>query len=178
MSTLTELFSQYSIETIILFAVGLGVAIKFIGELIEYFYNRVRKHFNVQNLKDQQHNEIVEGISETKEGVATLTTEIDELKAKIAILESQGILTTERLQENSRSYIIDKHHYFCYEVHAIDDLNLQSLERRYLYYKAAGGNSFIDGLMEEIRSLPRMNLQSREIINAIQHFGEIEKDTK
>lgn len=56
---------------------------------------------------------------------------------------------------------------FCYEVKAIDDLNLQSLERRYLYYKAAGGNSFIDGLMEEIRSLPRINAQDPRIINAI-----------
>ena len=86
------------------------------------------------------------------------------------MLEEQGAITTERLQENSRSYIIDKHHYFCYEVKAIDDLNLQSLERRYLYYKAAGGNSYIDGLMEEIRDLPKVNLQDKNVVEAIHHI--------
>ena len=85
-------------------------------------------------------------------------------------MEEQGAITTERLQENSRSYIIDKHHYFCYEVKAIDDLNLQSLERRYLYYKAAGGNSYIDGLMEEIRDLPKVNLQDKNVVEAIHHI--------
>ena len=66
-------------------------------------------------------------------------------------------LIQERLQENTRSYLIDTHHRFCYEVHAIDDLNLQSMERRYLYYKTAGGNSFIDTLMDEVRALPKIN---------------------
>lgn len=150
----------------------LGVAIKFVGELIEYFYNKVRKHFNYQNLKDQKHSEIVDGITEVKDNISSLSGEIEDLKTKVSILESQAELTTDRLQENSRSYIIDKHHYFCYEVHAIDDLNLQSLERRYLYYKAAGGDSFIDSLMEEIRSLPKMNLQNKDIISAIQHLTE------
>jgi hypothetical protein len=66
-------------------------------------------------------------------------------------------LVQERLQENTRSFLIDAHHKFCYEVKGIDDLNLQSLERRYLYYKSAGGNSFVDELMKEIRELPKIN---------------------
>ena len=66
-------------------------------------------------------------------------------------------LVQERLQENTRSYLIDAHHKFCYEIKAIDDLNLQAMERRYLYYKTAGGNSFIDGLMDQVRQLPRIN---------------------
>ena len=71
------------------------------------------------------------------------------------------------MQENTRSYLIDAHHKFCYERKAIDELNLQSMERRYLYYKAAGGDSFIDGLMEEVRKLPRINLYTGVIENEI-----------
>jgi hypothetical protein len=63
----------------------------------------------------------------------------------------------ERLQENARSDLIDAHHQFCYQYKQIDDLSLQSLERRYLYYKTAGGDTFIDHLMEEVRALPRVN---------------------
>lgn len=31
------------------------------------------------------------------------------------------------------------------------------MERRYLYYKTAGGNSFVDNLMDEVRNLPKIN---------------------
>lgn len=72
-------------------------------------------------------------------------------------------LIQERLQENTRSYLIDAHHKFCYEIHAIDDLNLQSMERRYLYYKTAGGNSFIDTLMDEVRALPKINFYTEAL---------------
>lgn len=147
----------------------LGVSIKFIGELIEWFYTKIRKHFNHQNEKDKEHIEITDGISSVDEKVSQLLNNVGDLTNRVKTLEEQGAITTERLQENSRSYIIDKHHYFCYEVKAIDDLNLQSLERRYLYYKAAGGNSYIDGLMEEIRDLPKVNLQDKHIVEAIHH---------
>ena len=73
-----------------------------------------------------------------------------EIDAAIALVQ-------ERLQENTRSYLIEAHHKFCYEVHAIDDLSLQAMERRYLYYKTAGGDSFVDNLMDEVRALPRIN---------------------
>jgi hypothetical protein len=66
-------------------------------------------------------------------------------------------LVHERLQENTRSFLIDSHHKFCNEIQGIDDQSLQSMERRYLYYKSAGGDSFIDTLMEEVRDLPRIN---------------------
>ena len=72
-------------------------------------------------------------------------------------------LVQERMQENSRSFLIDAHHKFCYKYNKIDDLNLQSIERRYLYYKTAGGDTFIDHLMEEIRSLPRVTLFTDEV---------------
>lgn len=164
---MSNLFAQYSIETIILIIVMLGVATKFIGELIEWFYTKLRKYFNHQNDKDKAHSEITDGLSDIKEKISTLVTNSTILNERVSNLEAQAELTTDRLQENSKSYIIDKHHYFCYEVKAIDDLNLQSLERRYLYYKTAGGDSYIDGLMEEIRALPKVNLQNEDIISAL-----------
>ena len=54
-------------------------------------------------------------------------------------------------------HIIEKHHFFCYEVGSIDDLSLQHLETRYHFYEASGGNTYISKLMNEIRALPRSN---------------------
>lgn len=168
----TELMTQYSIETIILIVIMLGVATKFVGELIEYFYGKLRKYFNHQNEKDKAHAEITDNLSEIKEQVNILVENLRVLDNRVRNLESQAEITTDRLQENSKSYIIDKHHYFIYQVGAIDDLNLQSLERRYLYYKSAGGDSYIDGLMEDIRELPKLNLQDNKVVNAIHHARE------
>lgn len=71
-------------------------------------------------------------------------------------LDRSLALVQERLQESARSDLLDAHHKFCYEFKKIDDLSLQSIERRYLYYKTAGGDTFIDHLMEEVRQLPRV----------------------
>lgn len=170
MDAISGLFSQYSIESIILIIIILGVAIKFVGELIEWFYTKIRKYFNHQNAQDKAHSEITDGIDDIKEKLKKINETTESLDNRVKNLENQSQITVDRLQENTRSYIIDKHHYFFYEVGAIDDLNLQSLERRYLYYKNAGGNSYIDGLMDDIRELPKVNLQNEKIVKAIQHI--------
>lgn len=167
MDMLSTLLSQYSIENIILVVTMLGVAIKFVGDLIEYFYNKLRKYFNYQNEKDKTHSEITDGLSDLKNEISDLRRDFCDVKKELEGLKAKSELTTDRLQENTKCYIMDRHHYFCYEVKAIDDLNLQSLERRYLYYKSSGGDTYIDGLMEELRSLPRLNLQNEKVVNAI-----------
>ena len=164
MDALSQLVSQYSFGAIVMLVVTLAVAFKFLSELLEYFYDKLKKYFKYQTLKDTKHSEIIESIASLQADIKSLSQEISNQSNDIKALQEHEKLTLERLQENSRSYIIDKHHYFCYEIKAIDDLNLESLERRYLYYKAAGGNSFIDGLMEEIRELPRINLSNPQFI--------------
>lgn len=172
MGTLENLLSQYSLETIILFIVGLAVSLKFISEIWDWFYSRIKKHFNIQTEKQQQditdREKTIELEQKLNKFIQDMYKRHDDLNESVSKLIEQQIHTTDRLQENTRSYIIDKHHYFCYQIKAIDDMNLQSLERRYMYYKADGGNSFIVQLMEEIRQLPRVNLQHR--------IEEIERD--
>lgn len=163
MEVLSNLFAQYSIESIILLLIALGLSIKLVGELWEYFYNKAKKYLNYQSEKDQKHNALLEGITSVKESIEKVQEKQQTLEQTVIGFDKQIQQLTERLQENTRSFIIDKHHYFVYQVKAIDDLNLQSLERHYLYYKLAGGDSFIDGLMEEIRALPRLNLQDGQV---------------
>lgn len=37
----------------------------------------------------------------------------------------------------------------------IDDYSMECLERRFLIYQHEHGNSFVEGLMDEIRALPK-----------------------
>ena len=167
MGMIEQLLSQYSIETLVILVALLGFSIKAMSELWEWFYNKFKEHFSFRTQRDQDHQQLIEQIKELSNGIKTTQEEIQILKNNMVQFSDQMKITTERLQESTRNYIIDKHHYFCYQIKAIDDLSLQSLERRFLYYKAAGGNSFIDGLMEEIRELPRLNFQNEQLLHDI-----------
>lgn len=171
MGMIEQLLSQYSIETLVILVALLGFSIKAMSELWEWFYNKFKEHFSFRTQRDQDHQQLITQIKELSNGIKATQEEVQILKNNMTQFSDQMKITTERLQENSRNYIIDKHHYFCYQVKAIDDLSLQSLERRFLYYKAAGGNSFIDGLMEEIRELPRLNFQNEQLLHDIARKG-------
>lgn len=171
MGMIEQLLSQYSIETLVILVALLGFSIKAMSELWEWFYNKFKEHFSFRTQRDQDHQQLIEQIKELSNGIKATQEEVQILENNMTQFSDQMKITTERLQENSRNYIIDKHHYFCYQVKAIDDLSLQSLERRFLYYKAAGGNSFIDGLMEEIRELPRLNFQNEQLLYDIARKG-------
>lgn len=162
-----QLFTQYSIEALIILVALLGFSIKAMSELWEWFYNKFKEHFSFRTQRDQDHQQLITEIKELSTEIKETREEVHSLENNMEQFSDQMKITTERLQENARNYIIDKHHYFCYQVKAIDDLSLQSLERRFLYYKAAGGNSFIDGLMEEIRQLPRLSFQNEQLLQDI-----------
>ena len=71
---------------------------------------------------------------------------------------------------STRSYIIDKFHYYVYQIGSIDEAALQDLERRYLYYKEAGGDTFIETRMKVLRELPlitadQMGQESQDVVD-------------
>ena len=187
MDAVTTLLSQLSIEGIILVIVLFAVAVKFLGELFEYLYTKLKKYFDIKDAKEEQHEEIMNKLntletrsvkqeerSEHRQAqVDKISKQLDEQDRKsanlqltlenqtkeISSLKSQIGTLTERTQDSTRAYLIDKHHHFCYQIHGIDDMSLQDMERRFMYYKAAGGDTFIDSLMEEVRALPRLTLE-------------------
>ena len=187
MDALTTLLSQLSIEGIIIVIVLFAVAVKFLGEIFEYLYNKLKKYFDIKDAKEEQHAEIMNKLNSLEERsvrqekrsnhrqeqVDKMSKQLDEQDRKsaelkytlenqtkeISSLKSQIGTLTERTQDSTRAYLIDKHHHFCYQIGGIDDMSLQDMERRFMYYKAAGGDTFIDGLMEEVRALPRLTLE-------------------
>ena len=157
MGDITAIFTQYSVGELILFFFLILFAFKAISEILSYFYGKLKTYFGVKNKKEEWENDLVSKIDNIKKELQFVKEQNNKTHEEQKKTDASVALVQERLQENSRSYLIDAHHRFCYEVKAIDDLNLQAMERRYLYYKTAGGNSFIDGLMDEVRALPRIN---------------------
>jgi len=177
MSEINALFSQHSLQEL----VGILLLVLFVGQgiwkLLEFYYQKYQQAVGKTIGKQKWEETITNSFTKIGEKIDDLDAKIDKLDeqnketlAKQEQVDSAINLVQERLQENSRSYLIDAHHKFYYQYGKIDDLNLQSLERRYLYYKTAGGDTFIDRLMDEMRSLPRVSYLVDE--KPLKHTGE------
>lgn len=191
MDALVTLLSQFSIEGIIITLVMFLAAVKVVGELLNWCYEKIKQHFNWKTQEDNRHSELMENFNELKvrnkqneeenlrrdKLIEKISNQLDEQDRKTADmvktltaqtneltnLKDRVQTLTDRVQDSTKAYIIDKHHHFVYQVKAIDDMSLQELERRFVYYKAAGGNTFIDGLMEEVRDLPKVTVEQMRL---------------
>ncbi len=173
MDSLTNLLQQYSFESIFIFIILLVVAFKFISEAFEWLWGKIRKVSNKQykeehfdekfsKLEKNINNHFQNSDQKMVELEERLNLQFNESKLRIQDIDNRLIVMEERQQEATRSYLIESYHKFCKELKIIDELSLQEIERRYLYYKTAGGDGFIDNLMEEIRNLPLAPLANQK----------------
>lgn len=157
-----ELLQQYSLTDIIVFTILLALAIKSLITFFDWAHERFEKVFNKEhsslNEKQELERRLQHG-SQTMEELQKTQQATDkilkELSSKIDMLIDSD-------KDAIKSYITRQHHYFCYDVGWIDDFNLDCLERRYEHYADEGGNSFIQGFMDELRALPKQNPQEKE----------------
>ena len=98
-------------------------------------------------------------MEELKTDIKGVHDKVDGLADRVSVLEEDSRLNKERFLQEARATIIDKHHYFCYRVKAIDDISLQYLESLLIDYEKEGGDGYIHNLMEDIRKLPSLEAQ-------------------
>lgn len=146
-----DLLVKYSLSEILIFIAVFAVAIKEVITFIDWGSNRLRKVYD----KD---NEITEGrkdidkLEAEHEKVAATFEKIDQTFEKI----NQRIdMLVESDKEDIKAYITEKHHFFVYKQGWVDDYSLECLERKFAIYRQENGNSFIEGLMDEVRALPK-----------------------
>jgi predicted RNase H-like nuclease (RuvC/YqgF family) len=116
----------------------------------------------------QKRKEIIDQQVAAQTEKAEVATNITDLKAKIEQLEKDLVeqelrfsAMEARLEDLTMSdmygikgWLVDQYHRFYVEQGWIDAFSADTIEHRYVSYKIEGGNSYIDGLMERIRSLP------------------------
>ena len=147
MEPITALLSQMSIESIILFVLALLVAAKAMSEVMDWAYLKLKKYFNLKSQKEEKMDDVIERLDRIEKRSIDRDVRVSSIESNIALIQ-------ERLQDSTRSYIIDKYHYYVQELGVIDEAALQDIERRYLYYKNAGGDTFIELQMDKLRGLP------------------------
>ena len=143
-----DLLNNYSLTEIIIFVIMLSFAIKGIVD----FYDWAKNRLNETTDKIYTNKEIQKKVLETLE---LHNAQIEKMSKAINILIDSD-------KDDIKSWITEKHHYFCYELGYIDDYNYQCIEARYKHYKEEDGNTFIDSFMEDIRALPKVSVNKKE----------------
>ena len=154
---MVTLLQQYSLSEIFIFTVFLALAIKSLICFFDWANDFLRKIFNKEHANLNKKNELERRLKKGDEKMTMLqdnqkTTDLilQDLQAKIDMLIDSD-------KDSIKSYITKEHHYFCYQQKWIDDFSLDCIEKRFEHYEDQGGNSFIEGLMNELRNLPRQS---------------------
>lgn len=141
-----ELFTKYSMLEIVSFLVILAGATKGFFSFMDWAIDRLRKIFKKENRQQEESLRV----NKLEENVNTLITDMSEMKTAINLLMQSD-------KDDIKAWITERHHYFCYEKHYIDDYSLDCIEKRYRHYTDEGGNSFIGDLMKDLRQLPKVS---------------------
>ena len=150
-----ELLETYSFSQIIIFIIFLAIAIKEGITLITWFKDFFRKKFNDDMKNTVATNKQNEQIDKIKEDIQLLIDNQEKIFKEIELFKQQLEMIIESDKDDIKSWITEKHHFYCYEIKWIDDYSMDCIEKRYRHYKDEGGNSFIEELMNELRGLPK-----------------------
>lgn len=152
---MVELLASYSLVDIVAIIIGVALAFRGVIEFYDWSKERLSKIFNKSTQQEKDKEALEQNIKtnqktikELKENQVLIQTEIKDIRDLIQLLIKSDM-------DDIKSYITEKHHFFCYEQGWIDDYSLECLEKRYVHYVREGGNSFIGGFMEELRKLPK-----------------------
>ena len=162
---MVALLQHYSLSDILMFTIFLALAVKSLISFFDWLYDRLQRIFNKEYSKISKEEELERRLQHGSEVMTALQANqqatdkiLQDLSAKIDMLIDSD-------KDAIKSYITKEHHYFCYQVGWIDDFSLDCLEKRYGHYAEEGGNSFIEGFMEELRDLPKQPMSDIEKIN-------------
>lgn len=152
-----ELIETFTVEQIIVFLVLFGFAAKEVVSFFDWASARINQKVKKENVHDELKNQIQDLNSDLKTSLKEIFEIVDDNKKTQEKMQETISLLVESDKDDIKSWITEKHHYFCYEKGYIDDYNLDCMEKRFKHYIDEHGNSFVEDLMEEVRHLPRIS---------------------
>ena len=150
-----ELLEHYSISDIVLFVVLIAVSIKGIVDFIDWAHKRLKEKYDRENTSETIHNEIIERLEGHEKRIQRIEqNQLDIIKSLESLNNKINVLI-ESDKDDIKADLTRIHHFYCYNQKWIDDYTLECCEKRYKHYRDEGGNSFIEGFMNELRNLPK-----------------------
>ncbi len=151
-----ELLATYSIAELLTIVVTLALAGKGLITFWDWAYGRVKQKFDEKNAEEKEQDALEVKIAGQQKQITELINNLNKTNQKLDRIVRKVDLLINSDKDAIKAYITREHHHFCYEQKWIDDYSLDCIEKRFTHYEDEGGNSFIEGLMEELRALPKI----------------------
>lgn len=159
-----ELLSTFSVDQIVVYTIMLILAIKggvdlgiWAKELYQKKFNKDYSKLNQKEALEQHYKDCEERHIKTIKKYEALLNEVDSLaettNTKMEKIEAQLEQLTKSDMHDIKSWIVEKHHSLMTQGW-VDDFTMDTLEKRYSDYVSEDGNSYVKGLMTELRALP------------------------
>ena len=155
---MVALLQQYSLSDILMFTVFLALAIKSLISFFDWVHDRIKRIFNKGYSELNEKEELEQRLRRGDEVMTTLQANQKETDKILKDLSDKIDMLIDSDKDAIKAYITREHHYFYYQQGWIDDFSLDCLEKRYQHYSDQGGNSFIAGFMQELRELPKQQI--------------------
>lgn len=149
-----ELIQQYSISEIIIMLILLAAALKGLINFYDWSKEKILKIFHKEQKKEEEKQDIEKTLMQHEEKMKTLMEGQENLNTQISSLMEKINLLIESDRDDIKSWITEKHHFYCYHQRWIDDYSLDCIEKRFTHYEQEKGNSFVESLMKDLRALP------------------------
>ena len=168
MKNLIELLSTYSVGEILIFIVLLALAFKGVIDFYDWAKKKIQGVIDIHTGEEIEQTTIKDNIDELFKMQKAQKESIDKLTDSVNLLIQSD-------KDDIKAWITEKHHYYCYQLKYIDDFSLDCIEKRYAHYKKEGGNSFVEDLMRDLRSLRKV---SSTLVRQEQSQNDEEKNKK
>lgn len=152
---LQELLENFSPTHILIMIILIVLATKEVIDFIDWMKNKLSKHDNEVQAKENEKEEMEKRVTKLETGQTEVLTAISNLTDNVGSLAGNVDLLISSDRDAIKAFITSQHHFLCYDQKWIDDYTLDCIEKRYDHYVEEHGNSFIEQLMNEIRSLPK-----------------------
>ena len=149
------LLQHYSLSDIFIFIIFLALAVKSLISFFDWAQDNINKTFNKKHSKITEKEQLERRLQQENQMIVTLQQSQKVTDNILQDLSKKINLLIDSDKDDIKSFITRQHHYFCYKIGWIDDFSLDCVEKRYQHYADEGGNSFIEGFMDELRALPK-----------------------
>ena len=151
-----QLLGTYDVAEILTFVVLLALAVKGVVTFYDWAKDRLGRIFGKETKKQLERMSLENRFKKNEERLQRLEQKEEKLTEALKSLTNKIDLLVESDKDDIKAWITAKHHYYCYEKKWIDDYSMDCIEKRYAHYKDEGGNSFIENMMVDLRSLGRV----------------------
>ena len=150
-----ELFQKFTFPEVAMFIILLALAIKGVITFFEWAQQKIGKVFRVKSGKIAEKEKIKQRLLKNTQLIEKITNKQSDTDEYLRKMSQKIDLLIQSDKDAIKSDITREHHKFCYDLKEIDDFSLDCLQKRYKHYADEGGNSFIEGFMQDLRKLPR-----------------------